>query len=110
MRKLQLAIALCLMSAVFGIAAEPELTKDQIKQFLLTAKVVRSRQTSKGVTQPFRLTLTDGAVTHDAVFQAVDQHKPTMQFADGHSELNFVDSYKYNLAATFWRKCWVSTV
>ena len=99
MRKLQLAVALCLMSAVFGIAAEPELTKDQIKQFLLTAKVVRSRQTSKGVTQPFRLTLTDGTVTHDAVFQAVDQHKPTMQFADGHSELNFVDSYKYNLAA-----------
>jgi hypothetical protein len=99
MRRLQLAIALCLTFATFAVAAEQELTKDQIKEFLLKAKVVRSRQTSKGITQPYRLTLTDGTVTHEAVFQAIDQHKTTMQFADGHVEINFVDSYKYNLAA-----------
>src|SRR5438094_4164145 len=74
------------------------LTKEQIKQFLLTAKVVKSEQSKKGITNPWRLTLTDCTVTHDASFQSVDEHKPTMQLASG-TELNFVDSYKYNIAA-----------
>ena len=58
---------------------------------------MKSRHTSKGITDPWRLTLTDGTVTR-RLFQAVDEHKPTMQLASG-TELNFVDSYKYNLAA-----------
>jgi hypothetical protein len=77
---------------------EPALTKEQIKQFLLTAKVVKSHQSNKGITNPWRLTLTDGMVTHDASFQAVDEHKATMQTVRG-TELSFVDSYKYNIAA-----------
>jgi hypothetical protein len=32
------------------------------------------------------------------LFQPIDEHKPTMQLASG-TELNFVDSYKYNIAA-----------
>jgi hypothetical protein len=77
---------------------EPTLTKEQIKQFLLTAKVVKSEQSKKGITQTSRLTLSDGTVTHDASFQSIDEHKPTMQLASG-TEMNFVDSYKYNIAA-----------
>jgi hypothetical protein len=77
---------------------EPTLTKDQIKQFLLTAKVVKSERSKKGITEPWRLTLTDGTITHDASFQTIDEHKPSMQLASG-TELNFVDSYKYNIAA-----------
>ena len=70
----------CLTCRLFGVAAdEPALTKEQIKQFLLTAKVVKSRQSNKGITNPWRLTLTDGTVTHDASFQAVDEHKARMQ-------------------------------
>jgi hypothetical protein len=65
---------------------------------LLTAKVVKSRHTSKGITDPWRLTLTDGTVTHDASFQAVDEHKAKMEMLRD-TELNFVDSYKYNIAA-----------
>jgi hypothetical protein len=78
---------------------QPNLTKDQIKQFLLTAKVIASHQSSKGITSPWRLTLSDGTITHDASFQAIDEHKTSMQLATGGSELNFVDSYKYNIAA-----------
>ena len=38
----------------FVVAAdEPNLNKDQIEQFLLNAKVVGSRHTSKGVTSPW---------------------------------------------------------
>jgi hypothetical protein len=78
---------------------EPTLSKDQIKQFLLTAKVIRSRPANKGITSTFRLTLSDGTLTHDAHFQPVDEHKSIMKFSDGRTEMNFVDSYKNNLAA-----------
>src|SRR6266849_5377708 len=98
-RRLILATVVCLACARFVTASdEPTLTKEQIRQFLLTAKVVSSRHTARGITDPWRLTLTDGTVTHDASFQAIDEHKPTMQLASG-TELNFVDSYKYNIAA-----------
>ena len=80
-------------------ADEPTLSKDQIKQFLLTAKVIRSRPANKGITSTFRLTLSDGTLTHDAHFQPVDEHKSIMKFSDGRTEMNFVDSYKNNLAA-----------
>jgi len=81
-----------------GLKNEPNLTDEQKKEFLLHAKVIASKQTSKGITQPWKLTLTDGTVTHDASFQPVDEHKTKMEFADGHTEFNFVDSYHYNIA------------
>jgi hypothetical protein len=80
-------------------ADEPTLTKEQIKTFLLKAKVVASKQSSKGVTAPWRLTLSDGTLTHDASFQAIDEHKTNVTMASGRTEMNFVDSYKYNIAA-----------
>jgi hypothetical protein len=97
-RRFIVAIVLCLISSRLVIAAD-SLTKDQMKQFLAGAKVVASKHTKKGVTDPWRLTLSDGSTTHEGVFQAIDVHKPTMQFADGTTEINFVDSYKYNVAA-----------
>src|SRR5207245_4287730 len=80
-------------------AAEPSLTKAEMQKFLATAKVLKSKQTSNGITAPFRLTLSDGTLTHDAAFQAVDEHKMRMDFGDGSTELNFVDSFEYDLAA-----------
>jgi hypothetical protein len=77
---------------------EPNLTEDQKQQFLLEAKVVNSKQLGKGITHPWRLTLSDGQVTHDAAFQAVDEHKSVMKFDDGRTELNFIDSYHYDIA------------
>jgi len=98
-RRLILATVVCLTCTHFVAASdEPTLTKEQIKQFLLTAKVLKSEHTKKGITEPWRLTLSDGTVTHDASFQTIDEHKPSMQLASG-TELGFVDSYKYNIAA-----------
>jgi hypothetical protein len=97
--RLILATVVCLTCTPFVYASdEPTLTKEQIKQFLLTAKVVKSQPAKKGITDTKQLTLTDGTLTHDAHFQTIDEHKPTMQLASG-TELNFVDSYKYNIAA-----------
>ena len=93
-------IAACLISPYLVSAAdESALTKEQIKQFLLTAKIVGGKQSTKGITEPWRLTLSDGTLTHDASFQAIDEHKTNMTMAGGRVEMNFVDSYKYNIAA-----------
>jgi hypothetical protein len=83
-----------------ALAADEEpLNKEQIKQFLQTADIVKSKQSGKGVTHPWRLTLSNGTITHDASFQAVDERKPKMDLGNGRIELDFVDSYKYNIAA-----------
>lgn len=90
-------------TAAAAPAPAPELSVAQIKDFLKNAKVVKTRTTSKGVTAPKRLTLSDGIITNDAVFQAIDDRKSVMQLGGGGrqttTELNFVDSYMYNIAA-----------
>ncbi len=76
-----------------------ELTKAEKQQFLLTAEVTRGSRSSKGVTRPWRLTLSNGTLTHDASFQPIDERKSMKKFDKARSELNFVDSYHYNIAA-----------
>lgn len=69
--------------------------------FLANARIVESSDLPKGVTQPVRMTLTDGTLTHDAVFSTIDERIPIMRFKNGRTELDFVDSYRYSIAA--WR-------
>lgn len=80
-------------------AQQAPLTKDQIKQFLLTAEVIGSKESAKGETHPTKLTLSNGTITHEASFQPVDIHKSEMKLASGTTVINFVDSYKFNIAA-----------
>jgi len=99
-QSLILAAVVCLILPCLVMAADESTpNKEQIKHFLLTAKVVGGKQSTKGVTQPWRLTLSDGTLTHDASFQPIDEHKAMVTLASGRSEMNFVDSYKYNIAA-----------
>ncbi len=93
------ATLVAIVLALNAAAQEPNLTEEQMRTFLLTAKVVKSKLTSKGVTSPYRLTLSDGTITHDAAFQPVNLRKVQQQFGDGKIEMNFVDSYKYDIAA-----------
>jgi hypothetical protein len=81
------------------LSDEPKLTEEQKEAFLLNAKIVDSHRIGKGITQPWRLTLSDGTITHDAAFQPVDEQKNVMEFASGGSELNFRDTYHFNIAA-----------
>jgi hypothetical protein len=81
-------------------AQNPEnLTEEQTRDFLLHAKVIGSKQLSKGITSPYRLTLSNGTMVHDASFQSVDEYRSSKQFNSGKTEMNFRDSYKYNIAA-----------
>ncbi len=81
-------------------AANPadNFTEEQKIQFMLNAKVVSFKQTEIGITNPWRLTLTDGTVTHDVSFQKIDERKPVMTFSDGRTEIGFRDFYGYNIA------------
>jgi hypothetical protein len=96
---LVLAAAFVLCTFASTAADDQTLTKDQMKHFLLTAKVINSHESNKGVTNTVRLTLSDGTITHDASFQPINVHGGFKQFNDGSSEAVFVDSYKYNIAA-----------
>lgn len=88
-----------LAQAPAAAATSPVLDRDSQTAFLRTAKVIRSRQLSSGVTSPYRLTLSDGVVTHDAAFQSVDERRSQIDFGPRGVEYNFVDSHHYNLAA-----------
>ena len=83
-------------------AAAPDtstLSDEQIERFLREANIVRSRGIGKGVTRAVRVTLTDGAITHDAQIQAVDEKRNTGPAPRGGVEINFRDSWAYNVAA-----------
>jgi len=85
-----------------GQATPTSLTPEQQRQFLLEAAVVASRPAGKGITGSLRVTLSDGTVTHDAGFQSIDDRMSPADVARGRKragERNFVDSYKYNIAA-----------
>ena len=70
----------------------------EVEKFLLQAKIIKSKGVSTGTTGTRRATLSDGRLTHDVSIQTVDIYKPSFQTARG-TELNFRDSYKYNIAA-----------
>lgn len=75
------------------------LSKEEVHRFLLTAEAVKSERIGKGVTHPWRLTLSAGDFTHDASFQDIDVRTQEAGFAGGGRELNFADSFHYNIAA-----------
>lgn len=88
----------CALTPAMG-AVDDRATADQIEDFLRTAKIVKAVPIGKGVTRPWRLTLSDGTTTHDAAFQAVDRRREHVRFQNGRHERLFRDFYGYNVAA-----------
>jgi hypothetical protein len=84
---------------LFGQQQSNLLAKEDVRRFLLTAEVIKSEEIGKGLTHPWRLTLSDGNLTHDASFQDVNIRTQEAGFAGGGRELNFADSYHFNIAA-----------
>jgi hypothetical protein len=68
-----------------------------MEAFLLKAKVTNRRDAGSGVTGSSRVTLSDGRLTHDAHMQAVDVARAVFT-AGKASEVNFKDTYRYNIA------------
>ena len=76
----------------------PQLSTAEMETFLLKARITDKRDAGAGVTGSLRVTLSDGKITHDAHVQAVDIAKPVFE-AGPHTELNFKDTYRFNIAA-----------
>ena len=94
-----LLVFVSIVISAFCLAQENlQLAPEQQRQFLLSAKVIRSKQLSQGITNSYRLTLSDGKITHDAHFQSVNERRSYKELERG-GEVNFVDSYHYNIAA-----------
>lgn len=81
-----------------SVATAPSLTQDQMADFLLKARIGSLRNAGKGVTNSKRATLTDGTFSHDAHIQTVDIAMTVFQ-AGRHSETNFKDTFRFNIAA-----------
>ena len=75
----------------------PSLTHEEMETFLLMAKITKTKDAGSGVTASRRVTLSDGRVTHDAHLQTVDIATPVFE-AGRNTELNFKDTYRYNIA------------
>ena len=78
-------------------AAPPQLSPQEMETFLLKAKIGKKRDAGGGVTASQRATLSDGTITHDAHIQTVDETQSVFE-AGKATELNFKDSYRYNIA------------
>jgi len=76
----------------------PALTPAEMEKFLQTAEIVKTRTSRKGVTDAKQVTLSDGNLTHDAQVQDVDIALPIFNVDPKHTEVNFKDSYRYNIA------------
>ena len=104
--RLLIAVVL-LITAPWPSSAQPlapaspvaTLSAAEMEKFLLDGRIVKKKESSKGVTSAYRVTLSDGALTHDAQVQNVDIAKPYFDVGPKKSEVNFKDSYRYNVAA-----------
>jgi hypothetical protein len=73
---------------------------EEAVHFLQTAKIVSMRPLkSKAVTHPKKVELSDGTLTCFAVFKTVDEYVPVKRFDNGEVELQFTDSFEYEIAA-----------
>jgi hypothetical protein len=72
-------------------------TADEMAAFLSKGRIVSIRDAGSGVTGSRRATLSYGAFTHDVHIQVVDISKPVFE-AGKSVELNFQDTYRYNIA------------
>jgi len=83
-----------------AVALSLQVSSNESKEeFLRTAIPVKAHPVSEGVTETWRVTLEGDDVTHDASFQYIDERSAVKRLPDGSTELHFVDSYRYNIAA-----------
>ncbi len=69
------------------------------EDFLRTAGIVGTVGVLGGVTKSVRITLRNEQGTHDAHVQTIDQAAAKFEGRGGQWELNFRDTYKFNVAA-----------
>ncbi len=69
----------------------------EMEGFLKTARILSQRDLPVGITVPKRATLFDGSLRHDAAIQTTDIKQLVFE-SDRGTELNFRDSWQFNVA------------
>jgi len=99
-RYLRYALPVLFAISQLLLAEEPakHYTRAEMEEFLLNANIVSKKELGMGVTNSMRATLSDGKLEHLAHIQSIDETKAEFKTSRG-TELNFKDTYKYNIAA-----------
>lgn len=79
--------------------AQPFASREEIEEFLQNARIVKAKGTGIGITNPLKLTLDDGRVQHFAVFKSIDERKPGATQLAASTEIDFKDSWMFEVAA-----------
>lgn len=89
------------LAATRGVvhAASPALTDEEKERFLRTAEALSMESLKVGTTGTKKAELSDGRLRHSAHVQTIDVFKNSERTRSGGMELNFRDSYKFNVAA-----------
>ncbi len=101
------ALILSLPLAAALVAASPDqqpfglpLEGEEAERFLATARIVRMMPVGVGITNPYKVYLTNGNRTIKAIWKTVDEHRQELSRSEkGSFQFGFRDSYKYEIAA-----------
>ena len=74
-------------------------SREEKEEFLRNAEIVKKVGVLEGATQSVRVTLQSDRGTHDAHVQTIDEAATKFEGVAGQWELNFRDTYKFNVAA-----------
>jgi hypothetical protein len=97
------ALAVSLLALACPLVNRAAMTNDQsltcaeMEEFLHLGRIGAQKNIPKGVTLPLRATLEYKGMKHDAAIQTIDVSKASYQTTYA-TELNFRDSWKYNVA------------
>lgn len=76
------------------------MTGAEAEAFLREARIVKMKPVGVGITKPMKVTLSDGVRTHYAIWKSVNELRHgVVQGRNGGFQMNFRDSYKYEIAA-----------
>jgi|WetSurMetagenome_2_1015567.scaffolds.fasta_scaffold192670_1 hypothetical protein len=74
-------------------------SREAAETFLRTARITKITSSKVGVTLPRKVELSDGSITHPALFKTIDDRKPGLTQMPNGAELDFKDSWKFEIAA-----------
>ena len=77
----------------------PFTSDEEILDFLRTAKVIKMKEISQGITHPRQVLLEKNGIRMRAIFRDVDEEKSMVTFASGQAEIMFRDNYIFECAA-----------
>lgn len=98
-RYLRFGLPVLFALSQLALAEEPtkHYSRAEMEDYLLHANIVQKKGLGQGVTNSERAKLSDGKLDHEAHIQCIDEAKAEFKTTRG-TELNFKDTYKYNIA------------